>query len=43
MATLGLVLRLGKDIEGLLDKILIVVINFVMLVASSFVGEDSSE
>ena len=42
MATLGLVLRLSKDIEGVLDKILIVLINCVMLVASSFVGEDSS-
>ena len=43
MATLGLVLRLGKDIEGWLDKILIVVINLFMLVANSLVGEDSSE
>ena len=42
MATSGLVLRLGKDIESLLDKIWSVVINFVMLVASSFVGEGSS-
>ena len=43
MATFGLVLRLGKDIEGWLDKILIIVINFVMLVASSCVGTDRSE
>ena len=42
MATLGLALRLSKDIEGLLDKILIVLINVVMLVSSSFVSEDSS-
>ena len=43
MTTLWLVLRLGKDIDGLLDKILIVVINLFMLVANSLVGKDSSE
>ena len=35
------VLRSDKDIVCLLDKLLIVVVYFVILVASSSVGEDS--
>lgn len=41
MATLMLVLRLDKDDVGLLDNILIFVLNFVMVLVNSSVGEDS--
>ena len=41
MATLMLVLRLDKDDVGLLDNILTFVLNFVMVLVNSSVGEDS--